>query len=290
MQHEEKEMLTHIDARLADNAWAVLDANDRGTYTVPSPQLFPFQWNWDSPLVAMALAYRDLDRALVEMETLFKSQWDNGMVPYIIYHTPSPDYFPGPEAWGTTGTPATSGISQPPIVATCLRYIVERCVQSDDRVRERVTGLTTKIAAWHRWWHTERDPEGTGLVSLIHPWESGRDNSTDWDEPLSSFEPWIDASRHRSDTLHVNADERPTDRYYDSVLSLIDFARSVGWDDTKLLAGPFNVCDVGVQSVLVRSDTDLLWLMEYCGGSPSSRASHPLVEQGETRDADVVGL
>ena len=39
--------------------------------------------------------------------------------------------------------------------------------------------------AWHRWFYANRDPGQTGLVAIIHPWESGRDNSIDWDEALA---------------------------------------------------------------------------------------------------------
>ena len=44
-------------------ARAILRANDRGGYTVPSPRLYPFQWNWDSPLTAIGWATFDLERA-----------------------------------------------------------------------------------------------------------------------------------------------------------------------------------------------------------------------------------
>jgi hypothetical protein len=32
---------------------------------------------------------------------------------------------------------------------------------------------------------TDRDPEMSGLVTIMHPWESGMDNSPIWDQPLS---------------------------------------------------------------------------------------------------------
>ena len=33
-------------------------------------------------------------------ETLFSGQWDNGMVPHILFHKVDPSYFPGPDVWG----------------------------------------------------------------------------------------------------------------------------------------------------------------------------------------------
>ena len=32
-----------------------------------------------------------------------------------------------------------------------------------------------------------RDPKNSGLVSILHPWESGYDNSPLWDEPLNEI-------------------------------------------------------------------------------------------------------
>jgi hypothetical protein len=102
---------------LIDAARTVLRANDRGGYTVPTDRLYPFQWNWDSAFVALGWATFDEDRAWREIERLLEGQWDDGMVPHIVFHVPSDDYFPGPTVWGTAHRPATSGITQPPVLA-----------------------------------------------------------------------------------------------------------------------------------------------------------------------------
>lgn len=39
--------------KYVDAARAILTANDRGGYTVPTDRLYPFQWNRDSAFVAM---------------------------------------------------------------------------------------------------------------------------------------------------------------------------------------------------------------------------------------------
>ncbi len=64
----------------------IMHANDKGGYTVPTHGLYPYQWNWDSAFAAYGFAQFDVERAWVELETLFSSQWDNGMVPHIIFH------------------------------------------------------------------------------------------------------------------------------------------------------------------------------------------------------------
>ncbi len=38
-------------------AGAILRANDRGGYCVPTARLYPFQWNWDSAFVAHGLGH-----------------------------------------------------------------------------------------------------------------------------------------------------------------------------------------------------------------------------------------
>jgi hypothetical protein len=44
-------------------ALEVLKANDRGTYTMPGPDLYPHQWLWDSCFVAIGLRHTNIDRA-----------------------------------------------------------------------------------------------------------------------------------------------------------------------------------------------------------------------------------
>ena len=43
-----------------------------------------------------------------------------------------------------------------------------------------------KLAAWHRYLRTRRDFGGRGLVSIVHPWESGLDNSPAWDTVMAA--------------------------------------------------------------------------------------------------------
>lgn len=104
-----------------EQAFAVLKENDRGTYTVPTKGLYPFQWNWDSCLTALGLAALDEGRAWTEIETLLANQWPDGMVPQIVFHVPSDTYFPGPDVWQTGRPTPTSGITQPAVAGSTLR-------------------------------------------------------------------------------------------------------------------------------------------------------------------------
>ena len=104
-------------------ARAILIANDRGGYTIPTEGLYPYQWNWDSAFAALGFATFNIERAWEELETLFSGQWSDGMVPHIIFHIPDPGYFPGADVWGGTGPIPSSGISQPPIAPSFARMI-----------------------------------------------------------------------------------------------------------------------------------------------------------------------
>jgi hypothetical protein len=253
-----------VDAELDARSRAILARNDRGGYTVPNELVYPFQWNWDSAFVAMGQAEDDVDRAWRELETLFHGQWQDGMVPSIVFHRPHPGYYPGPDAWGTRHDPPTTGISQPPVAATAARMILDRDGSAASAARARA--LLPRLFASHRWWHEVRDPDRSGLVLVTHPWETGRDNSPDWDAPLQGVQPRVDVAALRKDKTHVNASERPTDDFYNRVMTLVEEAKALDWDGPAVARSlSLRVCDLGVQSILVRADRDLLALAEALG-------------------------
>ena len=248
---------------LTAEATAILRSNDRGGYTVPSGGLYPFQWNWDSCFVALGWWHLDEDRAWTEIETLFRGQWDDGMLPHVVFHRPDPGYFPGPQCWGVERPLPTSGITQPPVAATAVRSLLER---ARDRVmaEARAHALFPRLLALHRWFRRARGDGG--LVAIIHPWESGRDNLPDWDLPLSRVATDQLKPYERRDTRHVGADQRPRKADSDRYLALVAFGRARGWDPEAIRAeAPFWVADVGVNAILLRADQDLLALARRLG-------------------------
>ena len=112
----------------------IMVANDRGGYTVPTAGLYPYQWNWDSAFAVLGFACFDRERAWLEIDTLLEGQWDDGMVPHIIFRRDDPDYFPGPTVWAAGHSPPSTGISQPPVLASVVRYLVD---SGDATDRER---------------------------------------------------------------------------------------------------------------------------------------------------------
>ncbi|MBN8815247.1 MAG: hypothetical protein J0J06_07345 [Sphingomonas sp.] len=246
--------MTTTAATRDEEARAILVANDRGGYTVPNGRVYPFQWNWDSAFVALGFATFDLDRAWREIETLFEAQWQDGFLPHIVFWQDDAGYFPGPDRWQTGRTPRTSGITQPPVAATVARALWER----DPISRGRLAALFPKLLAWHRWFWRNRDFEGRGVVVAMHPWETGRDNSPEWDAPGMAVDTSCVAPYVRRDTSHLDAAMRPTQAEYDRYVALVDFGRSAGWDHAAIArSNPFRVADVGMSMILLRADRDL---------------------------------
>lgn len=244
---------------LDEQARAILRANDRGRYSVPTGGLYPYQWNWDSGFAAWGFAEYDRPRAWLELETLFSGQWPNGMVPHILFHRPDPGYFPGPDVWGTEGAVGdvpSSGISQPPVAATFIRKIYEA-----DRAlgRRHMEALYPKLVKWHRWFMEWRAQDG--MIFVTHPWESGRDNTVDWDGPMAAIDPVGIDPYTRRDTSHVDPHMRPTKADYDRYLFLVQRGRDLGWDEAKMAKDmPFKVADPTMTFILLRANRDLLAL------------------------------
>ena len=237
---------------MIEQAKAILAKNDLGGYTVPTHGLYPFQWNWDSAFVAMGFATYDVDRALRELERLAEGQWADGMIPHIVFHAPSDSYFPGPDVWGTRHTIPTSGITQPPVFAIALERISR--VAGPEHI-PRLERLMRVADAYHRWFHRARDPNETGLVATLHNWETGRDNSPEWDGSFARVSETTVTEIRRKDTGHIDSAMRPSDQDYRRYINLVDTYRAAGWDaEAMWMATPFKIVDVGTNSILLAAE------------------------------------
>ncbi|MFK7765185.1 MAG: hypothetical protein AB8B62_18115 [Roseobacter sp.] len=249
--------MTDLDSEARD----ILRKNDRGGYTVPTKGLYPYQWNWDSAFAAWGYATFDLTRAWQELETLMAAQWDDGMVPHIIFHKSDPGYFPGPDVWATGQTPATSGISQPPVTAIIARLIWE---QNKTEGHAALTALYPKMVKWHRWWHEQRCIFGPAAIT--HPWESGRDNCPDWDIGMAGVDGSQVGTYQRRDLGHVDASMRPGKEDYDRYIAMVQFGVAAGWDQARIVQdGPFLMADPGITFILLRAHEDLAVLGRALG-------------------------
>lgn len=182
-------------ADLLNAAKEVLKQNDRGLYTVPA-EPYPHQWLWDSCFTAIGLRHIDVERAKMEILSLLRGQWSNGMVPHIIFSR-GREFRHDQNVWRSWVSPfapdkaKTTGITQPPMLAEAIVRIGQKLPTIERRSWYRQ--VWPNLLAYHQWMYQERDPHGEGLVLQIHPWETGLDNSPPWMSELQNhlLPPWV---------------------------------------------------------------------------------------------------
>ncbi|MFG3204912.1 hypothetical protein [Streptomyces sp. NPDC048192] len=265
-------------ASLRVEAARVLDANWTGGSTVPSRNLYPHQWSWDSAFIAIGLRHLSPRRAQTELETLLAAQWADGRVPHIVFNpsVPLDAYFPSPDFWrsatagraaGAPRTVQTSGIVQPPVHALAA-WLVHRADPELSRARGFLARVYPRLAAWHRYLLHRRDLGGGGLVSVVHPWEQGMDNSPCWDAPLARITPAPARSFRRADLDHGAPEDRPTDLDYGRYVRLAADYRDAGYADG---GGEFAVEDPAFNALLIASEQALARIAEELGASGAAR-------------------
>lgn len=265
---------------LLRRAREVLDANWRGSFSVPALRQYPYQWSWDSAFIAIGYAHFDQHRAEEELRALFAAQWADGRVPHIVFHEadPAAPYFPGPAFWQIERSPHapsthyTTGIVQPPVHATAVLHIHDHAADPQ-RALAYVAEMFPKLCAWHDFLYRERDPLDEGLVYIVHPWESGQDNSPLWDPVLArmALRPEQIPPYQRADTRAVDPSERPLNADYDCYIYLVDFFRQRGYDEGRIYREgcPFLVQDVLFNTLLCRAEQDMAELAELIGADPA---------------------
>lgn len=223
------------------DALRTLLMNWRGMASVPSRNLYPHQWSWDSAFISIGLASWHQARAQSELLTVFAGQWANGMLPHIVFNGSIPDeaYFPGPSFWRSPPAPAgsplaTSGITQPPIHAGAALELYRRASDAA-RSREFLAMIYPRMKRQLAYLKAARDIGGAGLLSIVHPWESGLDNSPAWDEPVSGLA--ADSSYpvpERPDIALIDPRERPSGREYSLYVLLAEGYRDSGYSNAYL--------------------------------------------------------
>jgi glucosylglycerate hydrolase len=268
-------------------AAGVLKRNGIKSWTKPAPSLYPHQWSWDSAFIALGLAHVDNRRARDELESLFASQWSTGKVPHIVFNPEAPpkSYFPDAERWNSSALSQdappgshTSGLCQPPVHAIAVRRIWEtsrgREQERVERARRFLSANYPRLLAWHRYLATARDPEGSGLVTIYHPWESGTDNSPRWDSALDRVEVGDLPPYARYDLQHVSdPSHRPTNEEYDRYLWLLELLKRERYDEAEIYdSHPFLVKDVLFSAILVAANEALLEIARVVDAPEENRA------------------
>jgi glycogen debranching enzyme len=262
----------------------VLRRNDMGGWTRAAPELYPHQWSWDTGFIAVGLTHLDTARAARELRSLFAYQWKNGKVPHIVFNPEAPpeSYFPGAEHWISAGEfpdappapPYTSALCQPPTHAIGALRVWEVAGEKESAARDFLREIYPRLLSWHRYLLTYRDPEGSGLVTIYHPWESGTDNSPRWDKALQAVEVGDLPPYERQDLDHVDdPSERPTDAEYARYLWLVELIKRARCDETAIYdTHPFLVKDALFSAILVAANEALLEIAKALGAPAEDRA------------------
>ena len=237
----------------------VLKNNRRSGYTLPTNnELYPAQWNWDSAFISLGYSYFNLEYAIVELEKLLSGQWDDGMIPHILFHENDESYFPNHKTWDCGNKIPSSGITQPPIIATIIKKIVDQNKLNQSQLK-RMKTIIKKLKKYLDWFFNYRDINKIGLVSIIHPWESGLDNSPIWDSSLDKVKIEENLKYERRDLNVSRSSNRPLKKDYDGYITLLNQFKKDKYNPSKIVNDSlFNVIDIGFNSILIRATKDLV--------------------------------
>jgi glycogen debranching enzyme len=269
--------LSADDVRLRQEAVLILAGNWRGASTVPSPSLYPHQWSWDSAFIAIGTSHWSQRRAETELVSLFGGQWADGRMPHIVFDPSVSDdaYFPGPAFWQSrradiTNPLETSGIVQPPVHARAALDVL-RNARDPLQATTFLRRIYPRLEAQHRYLREHRVVDGLGLAAIVHPWESGLDNSPLWDGPLARVPVDLSLLRRytRRDVQHAGAGERPTDEDYARYIRLAEAYRDACYDDGRYFAtAEFRVVDPLFNAMWAWSEEALAEIAEAVGADP----------------------
>ncbi len=139
-------------------------------YTAPNTDVYPWMWLWDSCFHSIVWAELGVEsKASAEITSVLGLQDQAGFVPHMGYQL-DPDV--ASDIWGRAGE---SSITQPPIYAHTLAELTRRGMAVPEHsVEAAADGLRFLLES------RERTPDG--LVTVVHPWETGCDDSPRWDD------------------------------------------------------------------------------------------------------------
>ena len=253
----------------------VLDRVDCGAYTIPNTDIFgKSQFLWDSCLVAEGLAYTNVDRAQQEILSLLDGQHDDGM---IANETVRDARCMQRLVFGTIPNDegiVTSGITQPPVIATSALEVGRKL--DEDQRRQFFGKIFKPLERYHTWLFKARVLDNTGLVTLIHPYESGMDTLPPWREAMHDY--WLGSGgwkrlaaslgeaavglgrKHFADTKHVPIAQRADNR---DVLTSYMQTKAIAKHGYNLLSILRNSSlplqqDVGFNSLFAEANQSLL--------------------------------
>lgn len=258
-----------MEASLFDRIEALMQQNRRTegeyVYTVPSPELYPFQWLWDSCFHSIILSYFDIEAARAELRSAVARPLKSGILPHIVYwKSDSAQTNWGREMRGDIitnawGTPGTSSITQPPVIASALAHVHLR----EPRV-DFLEELYPTLRAHYIQLVSERDPDEIGVLGIINPDESGEDNSPRFDHAQEL------PQKHDA---FANLDKR---------MRRIEQLRACSFDVPNCMREHFWVEDVAFNAILTVALRDLAAIARELGVGADAKLFETYAEKIET--------
>ncbi len=176
-----------LGGRLLSGAGKMFDANffegEGYAFHMPSASQYRSFFAWDSGWHVIGLAHIDAEKALAELETIFSFQAEDGRIPHEVRIKKLEEkslarkaviYIVGKQF----DTEGRSMFIDPPSYLLAASLLYERAHD------ERVLQLLPAMERYVEYLLGPRDLFGHGLVSIIHPWESGTDSAPVFDAPL----------------------------------------------------------------------------------------------------------
>jgi glycogen debranching enzyme len=147
-------------------------------FTCPAPPRYRHQWYWDSCFHAIVWRHFRPDRAREELRTLVRAGRLDGFIPHTTFWHDSAGWRRAPfyATHSVRGDRATAHI-QTPLLALAWELVAERSEDDPGFATEALDALRLH----YDWLGRHRDPDGDGLISIIHPDESGLDDSPKYD-------------------------------------------------------------------------------------------------------------
>ncbi len=207
------------------------------------------------------------------MEFLFDAQWQNGMVPHIVFNQKEKTYFPAADFYDITRSPyapkhiGTSGMTQPPVHAIACYYIYKNA-ENKTKAKEFLRRIYPNLKRFHKYLLTERDPEKSGLVTIFHPWESGLDDSPVWDEALSKIKIQHPLKFERLDVIAVEGAKEtiPSDDMYNKFIYIIELMKQYNYDEQKMYESfPFKIKSIVSSSILYVANKCMIRIADILG-------------------------
>ena len=208
---------------------------------------------------AVGLAHVDWAAAANEIRSLFLGQWKNGMLPNLIFGKKNEvdnhlikDFWETSSCKNSPDEMFTSGVTQLPVYGIVLLKMYELKEDKEEAIlflRE----LYPKIYAFHHFLYTFRDNKEEGLVSIIHPCESGTEDSPMWDSVLDK----MTITEDNKEKELIGEESRSFD--YLRYMDLISQYQEQGFDDKKISENcPIRVQDPFFNAILSWSNEAMI--------------------------------